>query len=94
MCTKFQVDWTSVSSKTTLTKNFNLKWDERTDGRTNRRTDGKTHRPENIMPLYYGRWGIIKETRSTYEPYQQTTTTEQQAADLGQVHKNAVTLNV
>ena len=46
-CTKFQVDWTSTSSKTTLTKNFNLK-----------RTDERRHRPENIMPLYYRRWGI------------------------------------
>ena len=46
MCTKFQVDWTSTSSKTTLTKNFNLKWDKqmnrRTDGQTNRGTDQKT----------------------------------------------------
>ena len=54
MFTKFQVDWTSTSSKTTLTKNFNLKRDGRTDGRTNERR----HRPENIMPLYYRRWGI------------------------------------
>ena len=45
MCTKFQVDWTSASSKTTSTKNFN-------------RTDERRHRPENIMPLYYRRWGI------------------------------------
>ena len=37
-----------------------------TDGRTNRRTNERTderttrrtHRPENIMPLYYRRWGI------------------------------------
>ena len=36
------------------TKNFNLKWKERTDKQTNERT----HRPENIMPLYYRRWGI------------------------------------
>ena len=28
MCTKFQVDWTSTSVKTTLTKNFNLKRDK------------------------------------------------------------------
>ena len=47
MCTKFQVDWTSTSSKTTLTKNFNMK-----------QTDGRRHRPENIMPLYYHSWGI------------------------------------
>ena len=58
MCTKFQVDWTLTSLKTTLTKNFNLKWDGRTNRRTDRRTDGRTHRPENIMPLYYRRWGI------------------------------------
>ena len=46
MCTKFQVDWTSTSSKTTLTKNFNLKRDrrtnEQTDERTDRQTDGRT----------------------------------------------------
>ena len=35
-CTKFKVDWTSTSSKTTLTKIFNLKRDERTHRRTNR----------------------------------------------------------
>ena len=58
MYTKFEVDWTSTSSKTTLTKNFNLKRDRRTNERTNRRTDEQTHRPENIMPLYYRRWGI------------------------------------
>ena len=67
MCTKFQVDWTSTSSKTTSPKNFNLKWDGRTDERTNERTDGRTngrteertdkrtdewtHRPENIIPI-------------------------------------------
>ena len=60
MLTKFQVDWTSTSSKTTSTKNFNLKQDRRTDGRTNRRTkertkngqtNRRTHRPENIMPI-------------------------------------------
>ena len=56
MCTKFEVDWTSTSSKTTLTKNFNL------NERTNGRTDGRTHRPENIMPLYYRRW-VIKIRR-------------------------------
>ena len=52
MCTKFQVDWTSNSSKTTLTNNFNLKdqklgleaW--QTDGRTNGRSDRK-----NTMPI-------------------------------------------
>ena len=43
MCTKFQVDWTSTSSKTTLTKNFNLKrTDAQTDERTNGGTDQKT----------------------------------------------------
>ncbi|OPL21695.1 serine 2 threonine-protein phosphatase with ef-hands, partial [Mytilus galloprovincialis] len=42
MCTKFQVDWTSTSSKTTLTKNFNLKWEERTERRTEGRMNGST----------------------------------------------------
>ena len=46
MYAKFQVDWTSTSSKTTLTKNFNLKrdrWtDEQTEEQTNGRTDQKT----------------------------------------------------
>ena len=46
MYTKFQVDWTSTSSKTTLTKNFNLKQEERTqrrtNGTTNEMTDGRT----------------------------------------------------
>ena len=58
MCIKFQGDWTSTSSKTTLTKNFNLKRDERTDEQTNKQTNELTYRPENIMPLYYHRWGI------------------------------------
>ena len=31
MCTKFQVDWTSTSSKTTLTENLNLKQERWTD---------------------------------------------------------------
>ena len=44
MCTTFQVDWTSTSSKTTLTKNFNLKWDEWTDRQTDEQTDGQTDR--------------------------------------------------
>ena len=35
-----------------------------------------------------------REPRNTYEPHQQTTTTEQQAPDLGQVHSNAAGLNV
>ena len=48
---KFQVDWTSTSSKTTSTKNFNLKRDERTEGQTYGRTNERTHRPENIMPI-------------------------------------------
>lgn len=30
------------------------------------------------------------KTKNTNEPHQQTTTTKQQALDLGQVHKNAV----
>ena len=47
MCTKFQVDWTSTSSKTTLTKNFNLKQDERMDGRT----DGRTNDFRNVKKI-------------------------------------------
>ena len=42
MCTKFKVDWTSTSSKTTLTKNFNLIPDKRTNGGTDEKTDGQT----------------------------------------------------
>ena len=38
MSTKFQVDWTLASSKTTLTKNFNLKRDRWTNGRTDVQT--------------------------------------------------------
>ena len=40
MCTKFQVNWTSTSSKTTSTKhfnqNFNPKQDKQTDKQTNK----------------------------------------------------------
>ena len=38
MCTKFEVDWTSTSSKTTLTKNFNLKRDGQAKGLTDQKT--------------------------------------------------------
>ena len=38
----FQVDWTSASSKTTLTKNLNLNRDRQMHGRTDGRTDQKT----------------------------------------------------
>ena len=58
MYTKFEFDWTSTSPKTTLTKNFNLRRDRRTNEQTDERRDERTHRPENIMPLYYRRWGI------------------------------------
>ena len=86
MYIKFQVDWISSASKTTLTKNFNInlyyhflcsvdreigdqkllpeagQTDERTNGRTHERTNERmneqTHRTENILPLYYCRWGI------------------------------------
>ena len=53
MCTKFQVDWTSASSKTTLTKNFNLngRTDGRKDERTNERTHERKHKPENIINI-------------------------------------------
>ena len=56
MCTKYEVDWTSTSSKITLTKIFYLE-----EGQTNGRTDERTHRPVNIMPLYYRSWGIKTE---------------------------------
>ena len=42
MCTKFQIDWTSVSSKTTLTKNFNLRRDRQNYGRMEKQTDTHT----------------------------------------------------
>ena len=38
MCTEFQVNWTSTSSKTTSTTKFNLKRDEWTNGRTDAQT--------------------------------------------------------
>ena len=51
---KFQVDWTSTSSKTTSTKNFNMKRDEnrRTKGWHDGRTDTQT-RKHNAH-----KWGI------------------------------------
>ena len=42
MRNKFKVDWNSTSSKTTLIKNFNVKWDRRTNEQTNKRRDQKT----------------------------------------------------
>ena len=42
MCTMFQVDWTSISSKTTLTKNLSLKC---VDEQMNEKTE------KNIMAL-------------------------------------------
>ena len=60
MITKFQVDWTSTSSKTTSTKKFNLKWDEPMNERTNKRRDAQT-RKHNAH-----KWGIItRELPST-----------------------------
>ena len=41
MCPKFLVDWTSPSSKTTLTKNFNLKQDGQTKEQKNGGMDGR-----------------------------------------------------
>ena len=38
MCIKFEVDWISTSSKTTLTKNFNLEQDRRRDKQTEAQT--------------------------------------------------------
>ena len=35
-----------------------------------------------------------RKTRNTYEPHKQTTITEQEVPDLGQVQTNAVGLNV
>ena len=37
---------------------------------------------------------IKRETRNTYEPHQQTITTEYQIPDLGQLQTNASVLNV
>ena len=47
---KFRVDWTSTSSKTTSTKNLNLKRDRRRDV-TNERTNTRMYRLENIMHI-------------------------------------------
>ena len=60
MCTKFQVDWTSTSSKTTSTKNFNLKRDRRTDAQT------RKHNAHN--------WGIkmFVGTRMSFLSFQNT----------------------
>ena len=52
MFTKFQVDWTSTSSKTTLTKNFNLKRDEQMNGQPDEQMDTQT-RKHNAH-----KWGI------------------------------------
>ena len=60
MCAKFQVDVTSTSSKTLTWTDArtNGATDTQTDGRTDERTHQRRHRPENIMHLYYRRWGI------------------------------------
>ena len=53
MSTKFQVGWTSNSSKTTSTKKPQPEAEQ-----TDERADKRRHRPENIMPinvLYF--WG-------------------------------------
>ena len=44
MCTKFQVDWTSTSSITTLTKHFNqkVKPEVQANGRMNKKMKGRT----------------------------------------------------
>ena len=55
MCTKFQVDWTSTSSKTTSTKNFNLK------GRTDKRMDPQTRKHNAHL------WGIKNQLGCTEE---------------------------
>ena len=57
MCTKFQVGWTSTSSKTTSTKNFNLNG---TDRRTDGRTDGRMDRRIEVQTRKYNahKWGI------------------------------------
>ena len=79
MFPKFQVDWSSTSSKTTSSKNFNLKRDRRTDGRTDEQTNVRTNeqtdaqtRPENIMPIngaykiYLLPW-VIKKIIKVYD---------------------------
>ena len=45
---------------------------------------------ENQRYNLYDKW----ETRNTYEPHQQTTTTEHQINDLGYVQTHAAGLNV
>ena len=65
MCTKFQVDWISTSSKTTSTKNFNLKRDGRTDERTNGRTDGRTDAQTRKHNAH--KWGIKSRDQQAHE---------------------------
>ena len=43
MSPKFQVDWTSTSSKTTSTKNFNQSFNLKRDRQTEGQTDGRTN---------------------------------------------------
>ena len=70
MCNKFQIDWTSTSPTTTLTKKFNLKRDSRTnDGRTDERTNGQSEK-QNA-----NKW-IIKQIKQTTTNKQQTTTND------------------
>ena len=53
MCTQFQFDWTSTSSKTILSNTFNLKLDtSRRDGQTDRPTDSQSEKNNDY------RWGI------------------------------------
>ena len=73
MCTKFQSDWTSTSSKTTPTKNFNL---EGTDGRTDVQI-----RKNNVL-----KWGIKQMNEKQICYTSKTTTTELQVSDLEQAH--------
>ena len=53
-------------------------------------TSVKQFKQENQRSNLYKK----RETRNTYEPHQQTTTTEHQVPDLGQVQTNAAGLNV
>lgn len=60
---KYQVDLTSTSPETTMTKNFNMKRkDEPTDERrTNGRKNERPDRPKKVMPLG---WTSHRELKS------------------------------
>ena len=53
-------------------------------------TSIKTFKQENQRSILYKKL----ETKFFYDPHQETTTTEQQVPDLGQVQTNATSLNI